>query len=95
MRIIAYTYEAAFHCPACTRRRFGFVGEVRNRAFENGRCDEQGVALITSKVVGNDGKVRVETRGPLDTEGNEVRPVFSTDETDNEYCDDCNRRITA
>lgn len=29
----------------------------------------------------------------IDSEGNEVRPIFDTDETDNPYCGDCGKLL--
>lgn len=67
MRIIAYTYEADFHCPSCAEKRFGH-GEKAGRAALNlplaaVEFDEHWIPLRQE-----------------DDEGNEVRPVFSTDE---------------
>ena len=41
MRIIAYTYDADVHCPACTAARFG----TTDASFTNnkGRVDEHGI----------------------------------------------------
>ena len=44
MKIIAYTYEAAMHCPACARVQFG--------AFQ-GESDEHGVWLDAKDREGN------------------------------------------
>jgi hypothetical protein len=45
-RVIAYTYEADVHCPACARTRFGYRGAVRTNMLRLGRCDEHGVMII-------------------------------------------------
>ena len=64
--IIAYTYEAATHCPDCARTRFSFARACRLHpgALTIDDRDEHGVDA-----------------GAHDREGNEVRPVLSTDET--------------
>jgi hypothetical protein len=77
MRIIAYTYEAAMHCPTCTRKRFGwgaFVAAVGERVKRDGKADEHGIALEA-----------------LDNENNPMRPIFITDELGEEQdnCADC------
>ena len=74
MLIIAYTYEAAMHCPKCTLRNFHTGRLALAYPCAN---DEHGVPYDL-----------------LDREGNEVRPVFITDETDPcETCDDCGEAI--
>jgi hypothetical protein len=67
MNIIAYTFEADYHCIPCTVKRFAYfhTGDVR---FSNA----------------NDKSVRVDRYGiytdQVDSEGNLVHPLFSTDE---------------
>lgn len=71
--IVCYSYDAAYHCVACTRKRF---------AGGAGERDENGVPMDA-----------------VDSEGNPVHPVFSTDETPADIspdkggytvtCDDC------
>lgn len=74
MQIIAYTYDAAMHCPKCTLRQFTIGRLTLAHPCAN---DEHGVPYDL-----------------LDREGNEVRPVFITDEIDScETCDDCGRAI--
>lgn len=74
MRIIAYTYDAAMHCPKCTLRQFTIGRLALAYPCAN---DEHGVPYDL-----------------LDREGNEVRPVFSTDEIGLfEACDDCGEAI--
>lgn len=73
MRIIAYTYEADFHCIDCTVKRYkshGFFdhhGEPWHSNYharlERPRLDSEGVHVYIR-----------------DNEGNLVHPVFSTDE---------------
>lgn len=64
--IIAYTYEAATHCPDCARSRFSFAKACRASpgALNRDDCDENGVDATAE-----------------DREGNAVYPVFTTDET--------------
>ena len=65
MRIIAYTYEADYHCIDCTRKRFSDTPTSRIKwTYE---VDENGIW--------NDSQFPT-----LDTEGNLVHPLFSTDE---------------
>ncbi len=59
--VIAYTYEADFHCIDCTLKRAG----------EHGFC-------IDSTKPGTDENGVPE--GAIDSEGNPIYPVFSTDE---------------
>ena len=74
MRIIAYTYEAAMHCPKCTLRQFTIGRLALAHPCAN---DEHGVPYDL-----------------LDREGNEVRPVFITDEIEPyDACDDCGEAI--
>lgn len=73
MRIIAYTYEADYHCVACAQKRnhvTGFAVPLDDMARAGGlACDEHGLPLAAT-----------------DRVGNPVHPVFSTDET--EYRDE-------
>jgi hypothetical protein len=65
MEIIAYTYEADYHCIDCTRKRFSDTPTSRIKwTYE---VDENGIW--------NDSQFPT-----LDTEGNLVHPLFSTDE---------------
>ena len=63
--ILAYTYEADYHCIDCTRKRFFYLYVEPNRSIvtTNSETDENGI-LYTQD----------------DNEGNRVHPVFSTDE---------------
>ena len=67
MRIIAYTYDADYHCIDCTVKRFAYfhTGNVRfSDAMDTSvKVDWYGVYLDQQ-----------------DNEGNLVHPVFSTDE---------------
>lgn len=62
--IRGYAYDAALHCPACARARFGA------RALADGTA--------------------------RDADGNDVHPVFESDEADpaGEYCDDCHEELS-
>lgn len=79
MRIIAYTYEADIHCPACT-----------GLALQSGRnlhMDNDHPNAIQVKHIGMD-----EFGIPLnvfDREDNRIGVVFSTDENDFTHCSDC------
>ena len=46
MRIVAYTFEADVHCPACTARRFGGIKWM-------GDDDEHGVPERATDLEGN------------------------------------------
>ena len=68
MRIIAYTYEADYHCVACTVKRYkshGFCDRYGKtwRSNYGGQVDWEGVHVYIH-----------------DNEGNLIQPVFSTDE---------------
>jgi hypothetical protein len=65
MRIIAYTYEADAHCIDCTRNRFADWPNARIKWTHE--VDVNGVW--------NDSQFPT-----LDNEGNEIHPLFSTDE---------------
>lgn len=47
-RIVAYTYEAAYHCPDCTRQRFAAVP-----LFAYGNPDKNGVEFTAKDNEGN------------------------------------------
>ena len=67
MRIIAYTYEADYHCIECTNKRFAYyhTGDVRfsDATDKAVKVDWNGIYV-----------------DQLDNEGNLVHPVFSIDE---------------
>ncbi len=67
MRIIAYTYEADYHCEDCTRKRYQlgeFDKATPDYPYYNGDgVDEHGVGYDS-----------------LDSEGNYVHPLSSIDE---------------
>jgi len=64
MRIIAYTYDADYHCIDCTRKRFNH--DILNCYYPDQLNDANGVPTIDLSLI--------------DSEGNSVHPVFSTDE---------------
>jgi hypothetical protein len=79
MKIIAYTYHADVHCPACTG------AALRSGAIH---IDNNHPLAIPVKQVGID-----EYGIPLnvvDSEGNLIHPVFSADENTGFYhCGEC------
>lgn len=86
-RIIAYTYDADVHCVSCTKRRF---------APKDKRHCEPAAYGFNQRVRGSFNRIE---RTPLDehyvpvyaadSEGNQVHPVFSTDEHEFTHCGDC------
>jgi hypothetical protein len=75
-RVVAYTYDAAMHCPCCTGTHAALGILKRVPPLQMG-TDEHGIAFDL-----------------IDREGNQVRPVFSTDENwQGEACDDCTETI--
>jgi mannose/cellobiose epimerase-like protein (N-acyl-D-glucosamine 2-epimerase family) len=81
MKIVAYTYDAAIHCVQCTQRR------ARQFKFD---------ARLAEHVAPH---LRIDEHGihigTIDSEGNQLRPVFSDDEIvrAQTHCDDCNHPI--
>lgn len=74
--VVGYTYDADFHCPDCTRD-----------AMRSGR-------LQTGLVIGErDYKPSADENGIpedlIDSEGNEIHPVFLGDCQGDEICGDC------
>jgi hypothetical protein len=63
--ILAYTYQADYHCVDCTRKRFFYLYVEPNRSIvtTNFETDDNGI-LYTQ----------------LDSEGNFVHPVFYSDQ---------------
>ena len=65
--IIAYTYEADYHCIACTVKRFSDDGKVHGTEEDRAKfrpcTDDNGIWYETT-----------------DSEGNLVHPVFVSDE---------------
>ena len=73
--VLAYTYDAAMHCPGCAGKRFG-------------PCGYHDTGIGTGPALSG---MVLECCGAWDSEGNEAHPVFTTDERnpDGESCDDC------
>ena len=65
MRIIAYTYEADTHCIACTKQRFS---------------DEQNTSIKFTNFIDEHGIWDDPQFPTIDNEGNQIHPIFSTDE---------------
>lgn len=78
MRIVAYAYLAALHCPYCTRYALRAYRQQITRLHPGpARLDEHGLP-----------------DDMIDREGNPVRPVFSTDALEpDDVCDDCLRPL--
>jgi len=80
--ILAYTYEADYHCVDCTRKRFFYLYVEPNRSIvtTNSETDENGILYTQT-----------------DNEGNPVHPLFSYEYEENptQYlaCGDCHDRI--
>jgi glutaredoxin 2 len=81
-RVIAYTYEADVHCPACTQARHfkgGFKIDLDlhcEMAKTTCTVDEHQVPYCAT-----------------DREGSLIQPVFSTDENDFTHCGDCHEPL--
>lgn len=79
-KIIAYAFEAALHCPACTQRAAQRMKLDHNHPYAMGEScrDDHGVEYDL-----------------VDREGNLVHPVFVTDsDVDaSECCDDCHTNL--
>ena len=67
MRIIAYTYDADYHCIKCTNKRFAYyhTGDVRFSSANDKSVQVDWWGIYVDQ---------------QDSEGNLVHPVFSTDE---------------
>lgn len=79
MTTVAYTYEAAMHCPECTRKRFA---DTYKYAWHP--RDEHGLPDYPER----------DPKAMRDREGNPVRPVFDWDEGwQGEACDTCRATI--
>jgi hypothetical protein len=82
MRIIAYTYEADVHCPACAASRFGNFDKFKytSDGLITGDHDHNGIAYTN-----------------IDREGNPIHPVFDIDEDQDgtfTHCGDCREELT-
>lgn len=78
MRVIAYTFKADFHCPACTRQAVERMVLDHQHPFAQGDIgqDEHGIEYDCT-----------------DDEGNLIHPVFSTDATNFCHCGDCHAEL--
>ena len=82
MKVIAYTYDADVHCPACTRKALARgtitaapIWNIEPPATRRGRA-----AVIADML--------------FDSNGNEVGAMFSTDECPEAVmCADCGREV--
>lgn len=81
MRVIAYTYCADVHCPECAREAFR-ANTTLKLPRSNGQLYDTGPA--------DENGVGVDA---IDSEGNPVRPVFSTDEHNLTHCGDCRQPL--
>lgn len=83
MKVIAYTYDADVHCPACTRKALARgtitaapIWNIEPPATRRGRA-----AFIADML--------------FDSNGNEVGAMFSTDECPEAVmCADCGHEVT-
>ena len=73
MRIIAYTYEADYHCIDCTKERFNT--DTLDSNYPAQLNDANGVPTNPNRYHGSYGVIQL-----IDNEGNEIHPLFSTDE---------------
>lgn len=81
MKIIAYTYNADVHCPECARE--SYRGGVTLKHPLTGALYDTGRPDECG--VGYDA---------VDSAGNPVHPVFSTDEHYFTCCGDCGAKLT-
>jgi hypothetical protein len=82
MRVVAYSYEADVHCPACTQARHYRGGFAMDWHVH--------IALAQEKCTVDEHQVPYKA---IDNEGNPIHPVFSTDEHDFTHCGDCNESL--
>lgn len=78
MKVIAYTYEADVHCPACTKARAPSLRLDHTHPYAIGTqmLDEHGIDYDL-----------------VDCEGNLIHPVFDTDEHEFTACSDCGEAV--
>lgn len=77
MKIIAYSFEADVHCPACTQQAAGMtVSHTHPNAIGFSTLDSFGIEYDT-----------------VDREGNLIRPVFNIDEHEFTHCGDCREEL--
>jgi hypothetical protein len=84
--VIAYAYDADNHCIYCTRKLYGAKGEVE--------CNTD---YGSTETLPNGDTIQLDENGVRsnahDTEGNEVHPIFETDDNDGLYCGSCHDTI--
>ena len=84
-RIIAYTYDADVHCPDCAKARFKPDAAPPASSFEEELLwDARRRGWIDAHGIPDTAQ---------DSEGNPVRPVFSTDEFEAPHCGDCGTKL--
>jgi len=71
--IIAYTYDAEYHCVDCTRTRFN--RDTLNAFYPDRLNDSNGIPTNPNGSQGSYGLIEL-----VDSEGNLVHPVFNIDE---------------
>ena len=78
MKIIAYTYEADVHCPACTKKASRRMLLDHRHPFAMGTTmkDDHGIEYDL-----------------VDDGGNLIHPVFNTDEHSFTHCGDCCKEL--
>lgn len=74
MKIIAYTFEADVHCPACTKQAAQRMKLDHSHPYAMGAShpDDHGIEYDL-----------------VDSDGNLVHPVFNTDTDQYATCSDC------
>lgn len=78
MKIIAYTYEADVHCPACTKQA------ARRLTLDHTHPEAVGFSDLDSHGIEYD---------TIDREGNLIHPVFDIDEHGFTHCGDCHEEL--
>lgn len=81
MKVIAYTYEADYHCLDCATKRFGHGEQAGKLAV---------ASLPIAAVEFDENWIPYNQE---DNEGNPIHPVFSTDDLENASCGDCHEEI--
>ena len=84
--IVAYTYEADIHCPACTQARWYRAGFNVDWASH--------VALARDSITVDEHQVPFEA---IDSEHNKLYRVYPGDEVllSHHHCGDCRKELTA
>ena len=76
MKIIAYTYDADIRCAECAIKQFAQESRLFNALYTKD---------VLRRLVDENGIPNAQK----DSEGNFIRPVFSTDEMAHGHCGDC------